>query len=55
MGVELDRPVRDGKAEGRSDGAFDELDLTAMGADQLGGDDQAQTRAAAARRGLERL
>jgi len=55
MGVEFDRTVRNGEAEGCADGAFDELDLAAVGANKLGGDDEAQARAAAARRSLKGL
>ena len=50
MRVEFDRPVGNGEPEGRPDGALDQFDLAAMGADELGGDDEAQARAAAARR-----
>ena len=53
--VELDRAVRDGDAEGRADGALDQLDLAAMGAHQLGRDGEAEAGAAGAGRALERL
>src|SRR4051794_39180710 len=46
-GAELDRAVRDDDAEGRADGAVDQADLAAMGADQLGCDRKAKPRAAA--------
>ena len=54
-GVELDRPVRDGEAEGRPDGALDQADLAAMGAHQLGHDGEPQPDAAGAGRALEGL
>src|SRR4030081_1481809 len=49
------RPVGYRDPEGRADGAFDEIDLTAMGADQFGGDGEAQPTAAGPSRGLECL
>src|SRR5437868_13974079 len=54
-GAELDRAVRDDDAEGRADGAVDQADLAAMGADQLGRDRKAKSRAAAACRALKCL
>src|SRR5262249_55701540 len=52
---EFHRAVGDGDAEGGTDGAFNEMDVAAMGADQLGGDGQAQPAAAGAAGALERL
>src|SRR5436853_4729883 len=54
-GAEFDRAVRDDDAESRADGAVDQADLAAMGADQLGRDRKAEPGAAAACRALERL
>src|SRR6266849_1064990 len=53
--VELDRAVRDGEAEGRPDGAFDQANLAAMRAHQLGHDGKPEADAAGAGRALERL
>src|SRR3954449_5675558 len=55
MGVELDRAVRDGEPEGCANGALHELDLAAVGADELGGDGEAEPGSAAARGRLEGL
>ena len=55
VGVELHRPVRDGDAERRADGAFDQGNRAAVGADQLGGDGEPKAGAAGAVRALERL
>src|SRR5260221_14522115 len=55
VGVELDRTVRDGEAEGCADGALHELDLATVGADELGGDGEAEPGSAAARGRLEGL
>ena len=52
---ELDRAVGDGEAEGRADGAFDQADVAAMGAHQLGRDGKAEAGAAGAGRALESL
>ena len=41
--------------EGRADGAFHQMDVAAMGADQFGGDRKAQPAAAGPARGLECL
>src|SRR5205085_5661536 len=46
--LQFHRAVRDGDAEGGADGAFDEMDVAAMGADQLGGDDKTEPAAAGA-------
>src|SRR5262249_26865239 len=54
-GLQLDRAVRDGQAEGRADRALDQADLAAMGAHQLGRDGEAKPGAAGAGRALERL
>ena len=40
------RPIRYNDPEGRADGAFDQMDLAAMGADQFGGNGQPQPAAA---------
>jgi hypothetical protein len=40
------RAVRDRDPEGRADGAFDQMDIAAMGADQFGRDRKAQPAAA---------
>src|SRR5262249_3812973 len=52
-GVEIDRAVRDREAEGRADGAFDQADLAAVGAHQLGHDGKPEPDAAGAGRALE--
>ena len=41
--------------EGGADGALDQMDVAAMGADQFGGDGKAKPAAAGAAGGLERL
>jgi hypothetical protein len=43
---EFHRPVRDGDPEGCPDGAFHQMDVAAMGADQFGGDGEAKPAAA---------
>src|SRR5258707_13537861 len=53
--AELGRPVRYGDAEARPDGAFDQADLAAMGAHELGRDREPKARAAGPGRALERL
>src|SRR5262249_38756112 len=53
--VELDRAVGDDDAKGRADGAFDQADLAARGAHQLGDDGEPGPDAAGAGRALERL
>src|SRR5947199_3571811 len=40
--LQFHRTVRDGDAEGGADGAFDKVDVTAVGADQLSGDGKAK-------------
>src|ERR1044071_9826204 len=55
VGVELDGPVRDGEPEGCANGALHELDLAAVGADQLGGDGEAEPGSAASLGRLEGL
>jgi hypothetical protein len=52
---ELDRAVGNGEPEGRPDGAFDEADLAAVGAHELGRNRKAEPGAAGAGRALERL
>ena len=42
------RAVRDRDPEGGADGAFDQMDVAAMGADQFGGDRKAEAAAAGA-------
>src|SRR6516225_11925035 len=54
-GVEIDRAIRDRQAEGRADGAFDQADLAAVGAHQLGHDGEPEPDAAGAGRALERF
>src|SRR5262245_47842324 len=54
-GVEVDRPIRDGQAEGRPDGAVDQADFAAVGAHQLGHDGEPEPDAAGAGRALEGL
>src|SRR3984957_16638162 len=49
------RTVRYRDPEGGADGAFDQMDFAAMGADQFGGDRQPQPAAAGPAGGLERL
>src|SRR5437868_5183669 len=49
------RAIRDRDPERGADGALDQMDMAAMGADQLGGDRKAQSAAAGAAGGLERL
>src|SRR6202022_2335126 len=53
--VERNRTIRNGDAEGRPDGAFNEASVAAMGANQLGGDRKAKACAARASGALERL
>src|SRR5204862_1706994 len=53
--VEIHRAVGDGQAEGRADGAFDQADLAAVRAHQLGDDREPEPDAAGAGRALERL
>src|SRR6185437_9022701 len=55
MGVELDRAIRNGEAEGRADGAVDKIDVAAMCAHQLGRDRETEAGAAGAGRALERF
>ena len=52
---EVHRPIGNGEPERRPDGALDQRDIAAVGADQLARNHEAQARAAAARRALERL
>src|ERR1700741_2946067 len=54
-GEQFHRAVRDHDPEGGADGAFDQLDFAAMGADELGGDGEAEPAAPWAAGGLERL
>src|SRR5579871_5312806 len=54
-GQQFHRTVRDDDPEGGADGAFDQLDVAAMGADELGGDREAEPAAAGAAGGLKRL
>ena len=49
------RPVRDRDPEGGADGALDQMDVAAMGADQFGGNRQPEPAAAGPAGGLERL
>src|SRR5260370_23051788 len=51
--VEIDRAIRNRQAEGRADGAFDQADLAAVGAHQLGHDGEPEPDAAGAGRALE--
>src|SRR3954471_24248372 len=53
--LEFHRAVRDRDPEGGADGAFHQMNLAAMGADQFGGDRQPQAAAAGPPRTLERL
>src|SRR6266700_4866763 len=53
--LQFHRAVRNRKPEGGTDGAFDQMDVAAMGADQFGGDRQSQAAATGPARGLERL
>src|SRR5947209_5658354 len=53
--VEIDRAVRNREAEGRADGAFDEANLTAVGAHQFGDDGEPEPNTAGAGRALERF
>src|ERR1700674_1845581 len=53
--VERHRLVGDDHAEGGANGAGNQVDLAAVGAHELGGDGEAEPRAAAPRRSLERL
>src|SRR5262245_65430307 len=53
--IEIDRAVRDREAEGRADGAFDQADLAAVGAHQLGHNGKPEADAAGAGRALERF
>ena len=41
MGGELDRAVGNGQAQRRADGALDQTNVAAMGANQFGGDGEA--------------
>src|SRR3984957_10401669 len=52
---QLHRAVRYRDPEGGADGAFDQMDFAAMGADQFGGDRQPQPAAAGPPGSLERL
>src|SRR5665213_4459839 len=54
-GVEVDRAVGDRDAEGCADGSRHQTDFAAMGADQLGRNDEAEPSAAGARGALKRL
>src|SRR5689334_4037006 len=55
MSIELHRTVRNSEPEGRANGALDELDLAAVGADKFGGDGKAEPRSTAALGRLEGL
>ena len=46
-GQQFHRAVGDRDPEGGADGAFDQVDVAAMGADQFGGDGEAEATAAA--------
>src|SRR5215218_145834 len=52
-GLQFHRAVRNRDPEGGADGAFDQVDIAAMGADQFGGDCQAKAAAARPAGGLE--
>jgi hypothetical protein len=52
---EFDRPVRYRDAERGPNGAFNQVDLPAMGANQFGGNHKPEPAAAGPARGLERL
>src|SRR5271154_1493478 len=54
-GEQLHRPVRDHDPERGPDGALDQRDGAAMGADELGGDGKPKPAAAGAAGALERL
>src|SRR6185369_13331726 len=53
--LQLDRAVRHHDPEGGADGAFDQVDVAAVGADQLGGDREPEPAAAGPAGALERL
>src|SRR5689334_2181505 len=54
-GKQFHGAVGDDDSEGGADGAFDQMDVAAMGANQLGGNRKAKAAAAGAAGGLERL
>ena len=55
MDGKIDGAVGNGEPQRRADRAFDQADVAAMGAHELGGDGEAKPGAAGAGRALERL